>query len=123
MEKKLVVSLIMLLLIITGCGKEASKEKISQESTANLPKINKVTIQKVDKDTIKVVSDAKGEKLQYAYYVYKDNKVLQKISYKPNNRLAYNVKEPGEYMVRVYIRDNKGKKAAKTTRAIKVGVE
>jgi hypothetical protein len=119
MRGKLIVQLIIILLIISGCSKEAPSKK---EPTATLPTINKVVIQEVDEHNIKVICTATGEKLQYAYYVYKDNKILQKISYRPNNRLAYKVQKPGEYMVKVYVRDSKGKKDVKNTKAIKVGI-
>lgn len=81
--------------------------------------INSVSIQESSLRNIKVTCIAKGDNLEYAYYIFKDEEVIEKIFYTSNNILNYHVKEAGTYMVRVYVR-NKFNKVIKNTNTIKV---
>ncbi|MEK4893630.1 triple tyrosine motif-containing protein [Bacillus sp. FSL M7-0996] len=126
--KKLIVLLVAMLVIIAGCDKgstkEASKEskqnKTNQQEKAESVKIKQANIEKDDKNTLKVTTKAVGEKLSYAYYVYKDDKVIEKTSYKENSSFTYTAKEPGTYFVRVYAKDGNNKTDTQNTEKVKV---
>ncbi|MGE7605410.1 triple tyrosine motif-containing protein [Peribacillus frigoritolerans] len=113
MKRSLIMLLVMLSLVVAGCGKDTSKEttnedskKVSNsESKEKTPRIKGVTLEQVNK-TLEVKSDAIGENLQYSFYIFKDGEILEKIPYKSTNHLSYAVKEPGEYMVRVYVKNS-----------------
>lgn len=67
---------------------------------------------------IKLNCYAQGEDLEYAYYVYKDEEVVEKFPYDGNSSFLYNLSEEGSYRVRTYIRDKSGNKIAKTSKTI-----
>lgn len=119
MKGKLVMLLVIILLMVTGCNKETGGNGASQSAEGTGPKIEKVTLKKVE-SSLKVECIADGENLSYAYYIYKDNKVFKKIGYKKEKQLSYKVQQPGEYQVRVFVRDSNNKRIAKSTNAVKV---
>ena len=51
------------------------------------------------------------EQYEYAFYVYKDKKLYEKITYQVSNKIEYEMKEPGEYYIRYFLKDEKGKQA------------
>ncbi|MET3319907.1 triple tyrosine motif-containing protein [Peribacillus butanolivorans] len=114
MKRSLIMLLVMLSLVVAGCGKDTPKEtkneeskKVSNsESKEKPPRIKGVTLEQVNDDTLEVKSDATGENLQYSFYIFKDDEILEKIPYKSTNHLSYTVKEPGKYMVRVYVKNS-----------------
>jgi serine O-acetyltransferase len=67
---------------------------------------------------IKLTCNAQGEDLEFAYYVYKDDEVIEKFPYDGNSSFLYNLSEEGSYRVRTYIRDKSGNKIAKTSKTI-----
>ncbi|MDM5157395.1 triple tyrosine motif-containing protein [Bacillus sp. DX1.1] len=125
MIKKLILPFIAVLLILSGCGKETtqetSKKNVNQEKKADNLKIENVTIQKIDDQNLKVGAKATGDKLQYAYYIYKGDEVVEKMNYKPENSLTYKVKESGDYKVKVFVKDKNNKIEAKSTSVVKMG--
>lgn len=114
MKRSLIMLLVMLSLVVAGCGKDTSKETTnedsktvsSSESKEKPPRIKGVTLEKINDKTLEVKSEAIGENLQYSFYIFKDGEILEKIPYKSTNHLSYTVKEPGEYMVRVYVKNS-----------------
>lgn len=52
---------------------------------------------------------------KYAYYVYKDDKVIEKIKYTSENKNIYWVTEPGKYKVKVFVKDKSGEKVSQFT--------
>ncbi|MGE7634493.1 triple tyrosine motif-containing protein [Bacillus paramycoides] len=126
--KKLIVLLVAMLVMISGCD-QGSKKEVSQEVKQNKTnqqekiedvKIKQANIEKSDKNTLKVTTKAVGEKLSYAYYVYKDDKVIEKSSYKEKSSFTYIAKEPGTYFVRVYAKDGNNKIDTQNTKELKV---
>lgn len=55
---------------------------------------------------------ANGDNLIYAFYVYKDDTVIQKFPYTQNSKFLFNLSEPGKYRVRVFVRDDQGNQQA-----------
>ncbi|MCD1161155.1 triple tyrosine motif-containing protein [Peribacillus frigoritolerans] len=117
MKRSLIMLLVMLSLVVAGCGKDTSKETTnedsktvsSSESKEKPPRIKGVTLEQINDKTLEVKSEAIGENLQYSFYIFKDGEILEKIPYKSTNHLSYTVKEAGEYMVRVYVKNSEKK--------------
>ncbi|KRF54297.1 hypothetical protein ASG97_02485 [Bacillus sp. Soil745] len=117
MKRSLIMLLVMLSLVVAGCGKDTSKETTnedsktvsSSESKEKPPRIKGVTLEQINDKTLEVKSEAIGENLQYSFYIFKDGEILEKIPYKSTNHLSYTVKEQGEYMVRVYVKNSEKK--------------
>ncbi|AAP29167.1 MULTISPECIES: triple tyrosine motif-containing protein [Bacillus] len=109
MFKKVFVPLFAATVLISGCNKEVVKEspkdKVEQHKKNTPLKIDEVKINTVNGKTLMVDVKAKGEKLTYAYYIYKGEEIVEKIWYKPENSLKYEVKEPGKYKVKAYAKD------------------
>ncbi|PGZ95350.1 hypothetical protein COE51_20600 [Bacillus pseudomycoides] len=126
--KKLIVLLAAMLVMVSGCGKETAKEadkgskqnKAKQEQKAEDVKIKEAKIEKSDKSTLKVTTKATGDNLNYAYYVYKDDQVIEKTKYDSNSSFTYAAKEPGTYYARAYVKDGNGERVALNTDKIKV---
>lgn len=120
MKVKLFSLLTILLLLISACSNQTSKKGLSESSEEDAPKIVKVIIEKVDSSNFYVVNTAEGEELEYAYYVYRDNEVIDKFYYKKDAHFTYKVKEPGSYKVKAYIKDKNEEKVSKFTKAIEM---
>lgn len=120
MKVKMFSLLTILLLLVSGCSNETTKKGLSENSEENAPKIVKVIIEKVDSSNFYVVNTAEGEELEYAYYVYKDNKVIDKFYYKKDAHFTYKVKEPGSYKVKAFIKDKNDETVSKFTEAIEM---
>jgi ABC-type Fe3+-hydroxamate transport system substrate-binding protein len=121
MKLKLFTLLILSMILFAGCSGGTEKTGSNQTSKDNKPEIVKVMIQKVDPENFYVVTTADGNKLDYSYYVIKDKKTVKRYVYKKDAHLAYKVNEPGNYKVRVFIKDKDGNKASEYTETIKMG--
>ncbi|AVI42543.1 heparinase II/III domain-containing protein [Bacillus pumilus] len=64
---------------------------------------------------LNIMCDVSGNQLNFAYYIYKDKEVIEKIMYGPKSTTTYYVKEPGVYQVRVFVRDQFGNKVTQYT--------
>ncbi|EJS78488.1 triple tyrosine motif-containing protein [Bacillus cereus] len=124
MFKKGFVLLFAATVLISGCNKEVAKEspkeKVEQNKAGASIVISEVKIDKMNDRTLKVDVKAKGEDLNYAYYIYKEEKIVEKIWYKPDSTLTYEVKEPGKYKVRVFAKDKNEKKKDAFTNEVTV---
>ncbi|WP_026564062.1 triple tyrosine motif-containing protein [Bacillus sp. UNC41MFS5] len=119
MKIKLSILFLVALLLITGCSKDATNSDKKQESKESEVKIAKVMIKKGDAQNFYVVATAaSGNNLTYAYYVYKDKKVIEKQLYKQDAFFTYNITTPGSYKVRVFLKDANGKIVTKDTEKI-----
>lgn len=61
---------------------------------------------------------AQGQNLEYAYYVIKDENVIEKNPYTTENVFLYNLSEEGNYSIRVFVRDENGNRIAQTSKKI-----
>ena len=123
MKGKLVILLLVTLFAMTACSNansktEPEKNTEQQVSESSKPKFVKLMIEKVNESNFYVVATADGDELTYAYYVYKDGEVVDKILYKKDAHFAYTVKEPGTYKVEVYLKDKNDNKAIKMTNEV-----
>lgn len=85
-------------------------------------KINHVSIQQSSENELRVESKATGKDLNYAYYIYKDNKILEKINYSSKDSFTYKLEESGEYKIKVFIQDKNGDKDSKETTKLQVSI-
>ncbi|NMD37963.1 MAG: hypothetical protein GYA87_04695, partial [Christensenellaceae bacterium] len=72
----------------------------------------RASVNKIEKinEIATVVAEANGGSgtYQYAYYVYKDNAIIQKVWYTANAKFYYIPKSEGRYKVQVFVRDSLG---------------
>lgn len=102
--------------LILGLITEDEYKKLVLSNSS--PLIRKVEINKLDNNMIEVKCNASGKNIKYAYYIYKDNTILEKIPYGQRSTLIYEIKDIGSYKVRVFVRDANNKTIAMTTNNI-----
>ncbi|WP_062108585.1 triple tyrosine motif-containing protein [Bacillus niameyensis] len=112
MKKIIVLIIASLFVIATGCS--------PANTSKSEPEILDLTIEIVDDSNFNVVTTAEGDQLRYAYYVFKDNEVLEKFAYGKDAHFSYSAKEPGLYKVRSYIKDKDGKIVRKDTKEVEI---
>lgn len=61
------------------------------------------------KITCNIVKDLEKE-FQYAFYIYKDGKILEKIFYNNENTINYPLKDQGVYKCKVFVKNRKNEK-------------
>jgi len=83
------------------------------------PIIKNITIQREDPNII-VSCEATGHGLEYAYYFYKDEQLLEKIFYQKSPRIKYLAGEFGLYKCRVFVRDSKKQIVSQYTDSIRI---
>lgn len=110
-----------LLIIVAGCS-SANTSNSKGENDNNEPEIVNLIIEKIDESNFYVVSTAEGNKLEYAYYVLKDNDVIEKFSYEKNAHFSYDAKESGVYKVRSYVKDVNGNIVRQDTEEIEINL-
>ena len=106
--------------------------KISEYFNKNvkLSNIIKLTVEAYfDLDQCALVVNANGVHsynndtvINYAWYIYKDEQILSKIMYNNDNTLKYPINDSGDYYVRVFAKDEYGKKEIVKTEIIKVSM-
>ncbi|MFF2445655.1 hypothetical protein ACFVSW_01045 [Neobacillus sp. NPDC058068] len=62
---------------------------------------------------IKWEANVIGEELKYAWYVYKDNKRVDYISFSKSNQLEWSPPEKGTYTIKLFVKDLSGNKFSK----------
>ncbi|RWZ59152.1 alginate lyase family protein [Halobacillus fulvus] len=87
------------------------------ENIQKMPEIDKLNISLTGSSSLEVNVEARGEGIEYAYYLYKDNEVYKKFPYIPEPIFKYTPEESGEYLVRVFVR-NKFSKVASNTKSV-----
>ncbi|OAS88213.1 MULTISPECIES: heparinase II/III domain-containing protein [Metabacillus] len=80
-------------------------------------KINNITLNMVGENSVELQCKAEGTGLLYAYYVFKDKEIIEKVSYKKNASFKYSTKETGDYFIRVYVKDSNDEKVAMNTKS------
>jgi hypothetical protein len=101
---------------ILGIPLDGKTDVLPQEEPLRIIKLSVSS----DNRDLKVESVTSGAGVTYAYYIYKDNEIIKKISYTGSSTLDYNVDASGEYFVRVYVRDKFGGQTAKNTSKINI---
>ena len=122
MKGKLSILLICILLAVVGCNNNSTDSEggTNQVAESNEPKFAKLMIEEVDESTFYVVATADGNDLNYAYYLYKDDELLDKGNYIKDAHFSYTVKEPGTYKVKVYIKDRDENIVSKYTEEVEM---
>ncbi|MCA1065391.1 serine acetyltransferase [Rossellomorea sp. AcN35-11] len=68
-------------------------------------KINKISVEIENFYQLKLSCSAEGENLKYAYYVYRNDELVEKFLYTHQSNFLYNLDQEGNYKVRVFVRD------------------
>jgi serine O-acetyltransferase len=68
---------------------------------------------------LQVECKATGDHLKYAFYLYKDHEIIEKLPYSSSPTMSFNLQDKGVYSVRVYIKDKFQNKMAETSSKIK----
>ncbi|MFJ5759289.1 DapH/DapD/GlmU-related protein [Neobacillus sp. NPDC093182] len=81
-------------------------------------KVENFLIDLVNFFQLKVECKANGEQLKYAFYLYKDQEIIEKVAYSDNPGISFNLQDKGIYSVRVFIKDKRNNKIANTSEKI-----
>ena len=84
------------------------------------PKIRGLDYRRLSSNKIQVKCDAFGSGLKYAYYIYKNNELIEKFHYQSNEVFQYETKSPGDYRIRVYVKNNRNEIVALNTNVITI---
>ncbi|MEC1060420.1 heparinase II/III family protein [Bacillus paralicheniformis] len=71
-------------------------------------------------DSIIVSTKAYGEDLYYAFYLYKEGILEEKIPYSRSNQAIFNIKEKASYQVRAYVKNKTDKRVALNSDPIEI---
>ncbi len=63
------------------------------------------------------------EASEYGFYVYKDDKIIEMISFSERNRLSYWLSESGQYSVKAYARNDRDERISEWTEKLDFDVE
>lgn len=119
MKFKLIVLFIISQFLIAGCEQQTNKVEKTQSNEGNLPKIEGIVVHKKSSN-LKIESVAKGKNVRYAFYIYKDDKLLEKVKYQQEGQLSYKVNDSGIYKVKVFAKDAEGNIGTKYSEGIKI---
>ncbi|MFD2627857.1 triple tyrosine motif-containing protein [Oceanobacillus kapialis] len=120
MKIKLLTLFLVALLLISGCSQGTSNEEVKPETNEDQAKIEKVIIEKDESQNLLVEATATGNNLNYAYYVFKDDEVIEKEPYSQNATFNYKVEAPGTYKIRVFVKGTNGEIVTKNTEAVEM---
>lgn len=82
---------------------------IMDQNIEDVYPIKLITIEN-DKENLVVECITTGSSLEYAFYIYKDEKILEKIYYTSNSKLYFPIKERGRYKCKVFVKNRNGNK-------------
>lgn len=95
--------------------------------TVQTPETPIINLLKVDKLSPSVVNtnikwkvEATGNELEYAWYIFKDEKRIQYIHYEKSNTFDWKPNEPGLYYVKVFVKDSMGYKVTEKSSVYKI---
>ncbi|WP_176461872.1 alginate lyase family protein [Anaeromicrobium sediminis] len=95
---------------------ERNRRELLEKKVMGIDEINmhsdKVSPQKIGEE-IAWECDANGEGLQYAWYIYRNGQIYEKISYKKTNKLKWKPNISGKYIIKVFVKNDKGNKIIK----------
>ncbi|PRX70875.1 serine O-acetyltransferase [Bacillus sp. V-88] len=69
-------------------------------------KINNISVYLENFYQLKLSCKAEGSNLNYAYYVYRNNEIVEKFFYTSKSTFLYNLSQEGNYKVRVFVRNS-----------------
>ncbi|MFD1451535.1 triple tyrosine motif-containing protein [Oceanobacillus sojae] len=132
MKNNLIILIfISLLFVAIGCS-STNKSELENETMAESetkiendsiePHIVKLMIEKVDDSNFYVVTTAEGNELNYAYYVFKDDELLERFAYEKDAHFSYSPNESGTYKVRSFIKDQDGNVVREDTSEIEINL-
>ena len=64
--------------------------------------------------------DALGDDLEYAWYIYKNDDIIEKRMYSQSNTIEIEFDQKGEYSIKVFVRNKYGVKSTFRTEKFKV---
>ncbi|QCJ44780.1 hypothetical protein FAY30_24450 [Bacillus sp. S3] len=72
----------------------------------------------LNENDIEIEIKTNSNELTYAYYIYKDGKILDKIMYQQSPKMKFPLNGKGNYQVQYYIKDQKGKISVNKTKLL-----
>lgn len=112
MQNYKIIKVLILILIIV-C--------ISIFRFSNTIKIKNINVNKINGKYIFSINTSYSNKnLLYAWYIYKDSKIYEKIPYSKENTLIKELIEDGEYKIKGYVKSEDGEGTSKISRPFKV---
>ncbi|MDQ1000313.1 hypothetical protein QFZ28_000713 [Neobacillus niacini] len=95
------------------------KELLKGFIGAGVYELNSVDFRAID-DEIEIKINTDTNDLTYAYYIYENGSIKEKIMYQKNNELRFPVQKSGSYQVQYFIKDKNGKISINITPRLKV---
>ncbi|MGM0753041.1 MAG: heparinase II/III domain-containing protein [Bacillota bacterium] len=87
-----------------------------------VPEILSVDMVRENASTLKISCCSSGMNLEYAFYIYKDDELIEKIMYSTSHEIGYKITDNGKYMSRVFVRDKTGSRDTKYTKSITIDI-
>ncbi|WP_404347892.1 heparinase II/III family protein [Sutcliffiella horikoshii] len=100
--------------LIETIQKEEGKSEVEPNRKFEL---RKVDIQ-LKNSNLEINCNAIGEGLKYAFYIYKDNEIIEKIHYQADSKLIYKLNDAGTYKARVYVKEKQEEIIRKNTKEV-----
>jgi hypothetical protein len=85
-----------------------------------MPPFIQSVVLKQEGDQLTVACEAKGEGLQYAFYVYKDDDPAEKFFYQEEPEFHYQAKQAGAYMIRVHVKNAEGQQLSRSSNRVMI---
>ncbi|WP_369901746.1 hypothetical protein [Bacillus manliponensis] len=118
--KKLIVGFAVAVTVLAGCGQGAKESKAGEEKVKSV-QISETHIEANGDHEFTVSAKTDSKDVTYAYSIYRDNKVVDKVSYQEEDTFTYKTDEPGVYFVKIYAKDANGKVDTQFTGEAKLG--
>ena len=106
--------------VLAGCSQETKESKAGEEQVKSI-QIAETHIEVTGEHEFTVSAKTNSEDVMYAYSIYSDNKVVDKVSYQKEDTFTYKAEEPGVYFVKVHAKDANGKVDTQFTGEAKLG--
>lgn len=90
-----------------------------EEIVINLLKVDKLSPSLINTN-VRWEVDATGYNLEYAWYIYKDGERVEFMLYDKSNVLDWKPSEPGQYAIKVFVKDGNGNKVSEWTSEYKI---
>ncbi|OXS55486.1 hypothetical protein B1B00_18660 [Bacillus sp. DSM 27956] len=87
-----------------------------------LPEISSADIIMESDSTLKISCISSGIDLEYAFYIYRNDQLIEKCMYSPVSEIKYKITKNGKYMARVFVRDKSGRRVTKYTNGITINI-
>ena len=92
-------------------GQAIYRNNVGEHLISDKNVIGNPTIEKANGNKIRFdINLSTKKKLKYAFYIYHDGNIIEKIMYQSKQKMTYRVNSPGKYLVKYFILLPKGEK-------------